>query len=103
MIRLAVALQLADLISFLLVTAHYGTFASAVVSGAEAGPLRYVWAAGGPLLVVAAKCAAVAFVLAVLAHRYERRPGYSHLYVLALLVMALMGALGVAANVGAMA
>ena len=100
---LAVALlaQLADVATFLLVAHHYGTAADAIVAGAEAGPLRYIWAAGGPLAVVAVKAAAVALVLAVLARRYAHRPGYWQIYVV-LAFMALMGAVGVAANVGAM-
>ncbi len=97
MIRLAVALQLADLATFLAVAlAHPG-----LVATAELSPLRYLWSAGdatsGLLLVIAAKCAAVALVLAVTAVAIPQRQR------LVLSVMALVGAVGVAANVGAMA
>ena len=112
-IRLAVAMQALDLLTFLLVTALLPSSArAAVVAGAEAGPLRYIWSAGnatgglgGPLAVIAAKCAAVALVLAVLAiHARDRYNSVSvlHTHRIVLAVMALFGALGVISNVGAL-
>ena len=105
---LAVALlaQLADVATFLIVTHHYGTAADAIVAGAEAGPLRYIWAAGnatggrigGPLAVVAAKAAAVALVLALTPRKTR---GYWPTYAV-LAFMALVGALGAIANVSAL-
>ena len=80
--------------------------ADASVAGAEAGPLRYIWAAGnatggrigGPLAVVAAKAAAVALVLALTPRKTR---GYWPTYAV-LAFMALMGALGAIANASAL-
>jgi len=75
--------------------ADYGTFVAGYLTHIEANPAaNALWAAGGPVAVLAMKCAGISLGLALLA----RRPAMARV---GLSIIAVGGLIGVAANLSA--
>ncbi len=92
LVAVALVTQVADLLTVLTAVA-----AHPVLLGSEVGPIRLTYLHGGPLAAIAFKLAGLAVVFAGLA-LYRGR-----LVIPVLIGVALLGAVGAAANLGALA